>query len=70
MVKTRSDIAFSIKISACFVKNSSNAHIEVVKIIFQYFKNSISRNITYKSNQKNLFIESYLDINLVRDKKS
>lgn len=41
IVETRFDIVFSITIAVCFTKNLSHANIEIIKIIFYYFKGSI-----------------------------
>lgn len=68
--KNQANIDFSIKLAAYFTKNPNYTHTEVKKIIFQYFKSSLDYSITYKSNEKNIFIKRYSDFDKVRDKKS
>lgn len=70
IVKSKSDIAISIKIVTCFTKNSNHAYIKVVKIIFYYPKRLIDYIIIYSNNRENLFIKNYSDSNWVKDKKS
>lgn len=69
MVETRPDIAYTTSLMSCFIKNPSHQHIKAVKTIFQYFKRSRNRGITYAGDKK-LHIVRYSDSDWADDKES
>ena len=67
MVETRPDITFVTSIASRFTKNSGHQHIEEVKTILQYLKDSRERDIIY-GGQKKLLVEGYSNLDWADDK--
>lgn len=62
MVETRLDIAYTILVVSCFVKNPSHLHSKVLKTTFYYLKATKDIGNIYGEEQRgNLTIREYFD---------
>lgn len=61
MVEIKPDIAFSVAVAACFIKNPSHAYIEAIKTILCSFRGSMDCSIIYGVDEEDLFIIGYLN---------
>lgn len=60
IIKTKSNIAFTILITSYFAKNLNYQYIELVNKILKYMKGLRQQNITYKNYDK-LVVKGYSD---------
>lgn len=71
IVETRPDVAIATSVFSGFAKNSGQQHMEVVKTILKYLKESRDRRIMYDGlNQDDPLVEGYSNSDWEGNKKS